>query len=332
MGHHEGVPPTDDELMHHAIEAAAAVRSSTAPNPWVGAAVLTADGAVHTGATSPPGGPHAEVNAIAAAGDARGAVLATTLEPCNHTGRTGPCTDAIIEAGIARVLVGSQDPDEQVAGCGIRRLRDAGIDVEVGVCADEVTAQLAPYLHHRRTGRPYVLVKIAMTADGRTAAPDSSSQWITDDVARTDSHTLRAESQAILVGAGTVRSDDPSLTTRFVEGPSPRRVVLGSAPAGAKVHPCLEWRGDLGDLLDQLGGEGVLQLMVEGGSSTIAQFYAEGLIDLFVIYVAPAMLGGDDGQPVFVGSGAPTMADLRRGRFVDVRRVGRDVRLDIVLD
>lgn len=318
--------------MKHAISAAAAARTLTAPNPWVGAAIQTVDGGVHTGATSSPGGAHAEVDAIHKAGNVRGAVLATTLEPCSHTGRTGPCTDAIIEAGIGRVLVGVVDPDQQVAGTGIERLREAGVDVEVGVLADEATAQLAPYLHHRRTGRPFVLVKIAMTADGRTAAPDDTSQWITSDTARADSHHLRAESQAILVGAGTVRSDDPTLTTRFVDGPSPRRIVLGSAAKEAKIHPCLEWRGELGDLLDQLGADGVLQLMVEGGSSTIAQFHAEGLIDRFVIYMAPAMFGGNDGSPVFVGAGAPTIADIRRGRFIDVRMIGTDVRLDIELD
>ncbi len=318
--------------MQRAIAAAAAVRTSTAPNPWVGAAIVTHAGDVSTGATHPHGGAHAEVDALRRAGDVAGAVLATTLEPCNHQGLTGPCTEAIIEAGISRVLIGMIDPDPQVAGTGIERLQDAGVSVEVGVCETEVRDQLAPYIHHRTTGRPYVLVKVAMTADGRTAAPDTTSQWITDKAARVDSHNLRAESQAILVGAGTVRSDDPTLTTRFVEGPSPRRIVLGSAPADAKIHPCLEWRGELGDLLDQLGDDGVLQLMVEGGSSTLAQFHAENLINRYVMYVAPAMLGGDDGMPVFVGAGAPTIADIRRGRFVDVRRIGGDVRLDVVLD
>lgn len=318
--------------MEHAISAGATARTSTAPNPWVGAAIQTADGEVHTGATHQPGGTHAEVDALSKASDVRGAVLATTLEPCNHTGKTGPCTEAIIESGISRVVIGVVDPDAQVAGTGIARLRQAGVEVDVGVLADKVTTQLAAYLHHRRTGRPFVLVKVAMTADGRTAAPDGSSQWITSEAARIDSHHLRAESQAILVGAGTVRSDDPTLTTRFVDGPSPRRVVLGNAAKGAKVHPCLEWRGDLGDLLDQLGADGVLQLMVEGGSSTIAQFHAEGLIDRFVLYMTPAMFGGDDGSPVFVGAGAPTIADLRRGRFLDVQMIGDDIRLDIELD
>jgi diaminohydroxyphosphoribosylaminopyrimidine deaminase/5-amino-6-(5-phosphoribosylamino)uracil reductase len=196
----------------------------------------------------------------------------------------------------------------------------------------EVADQLAPYLHHRRTGRPYVVVKIACSADGRTAAPDATSKWITGIEARTDTHRIRAESQAILVGSGTIREDDPELTTRLVDGPSPRRIVLGSAPSDAKVHPCLEWRGDIGELLDQLGEDGVLQLMIEGGPNTIAQFHAEGLVDRYVLYVAPAIFGGEDAKPMFSGAGAPSMETLARGRFVSVRTVGVDLRLDVVLD
>ena len=323
----------DDTLMAAALAAAASVRTSTAPNPWVGAAIDAGGGTVHVGATHPPGGMHAEVAAIAAAHDAgadlRGATLATTLEPCCSTGRTGPCTDAIIDAGITRVLIGIEDPDENVRGRGIERLRTAGVTVESGVEQQAVEDQLAAYLHHRRTGRPYVIVKLAATADGRTAAPDGTSQWITGEVARTDTHRLRAESQAILVGAGTVRVDNPALTVRYVEGTDPRRIVLGTAPADAAIQPCLEWRGDLPQLLDQLGADGVLQLMVEGGASTTAQFHAEGLIDRYVIYVAPAVFGGDDARPMFIGNGAPTIDTLPRGRFVSVRHLGEDIRIDL---
>ncbi len=319
--------------MHAALDAAVEARTRSAPNPWVGAALRTGDGTVVTGSTRPPGGNHAEVEVLRRAGDhASGSTLAVTLEPCDHTGRTGPCSQAIVEAGVGRVLVGVEDPDPQVAGRGIQRLRDAGVEVEVGVNGERCAAQLAPYLHHRRTGRPYVVGKFAMTADARTAAPDGSSQWITGEEARRDAHRLRAESQAILVGAGTVRADDPSLTTRLVEGPSPRRVVLGSAPPEALVHPCLEWRGELPDLLDRLGSEGVLQLMVEGGATTLSQFHADGLIDRYVVYIAPAVFGGDDARGVFVGPGAPTIGDLRRGRFLDVRQLGDDLRVDLTLD
>jgi diaminohydroxyphosphoribosylaminopyrimidine deaminase/5-amino-6-(5-phosphoribosylamino)uracil reductase len=226
------------------------------------------------------------------------------------------------------VVIGVLDPDDHVAGEGAARLRAAGIEVSVGVAAAEVGRQLAPYLHHRRTGRPWVVLKTAASLDGRTAAPDGSSQWITSEEARADSHRIRAESDAILVGAATVRADNPSLTTRLVEGPSPRRVVLGTAPADAAVHPCLEWQGPVSDLLDHLGREGALQLMVEGGANVFAQFLAEGLVDRVVAYVAPALFGGDDGRPLFVGHGAPTIDEITRGRFVDARRVGPDLRID----
>jgi diaminohydroxyphosphoribosylaminopyrimidine deaminase/5-amino-6-(5-phosphoribosylamino)uracil reductase len=333
-GHDGGVPsadgaPTDHELMDRAIGAAATVRTGTSPNPWVGAVLRTPAGELHVGATEPPGGAHAEIVALRSAGaEAGGGTLVTTLEPCSHMGRTGPCTDAIVAAGVTRVVVGVLDPDEQVAGTGVAQLRAAGIDVEVGVHSADVEEQLAPYLHHRRSGRPWVVLKHAASLDGRTAAPDGSSQWITSEKARADSHRIRAESDAILVGGATVRADNPSLTTRLVDGPDPRRVVLGTAPADAAVHPCLEWQGPVVDLLDHLGSEGVVQLMVEGGANVFAQFLAEGLVNRVVAYVAPALFGGDDGRPVFVGHGAPTIDDVTRGRFVDVRRVGPDLRLE----
>ena len=324
---------TDHQLIGMALTAAETVRATTAPNPWVGAALATNEGVVHVGATQPPGGNHAEIEALAAAeAAARGATLATTLEPCSHTGRTGPCTDAIIEAGVARVIVGIEDPDPLVAGSGIAALRSAGIDVTVGVCAQAVSEQLETYLHHRRTGRPYVVLKLATTLDGRIAAADGSSQWITGEEARIDAHRLRSQSQAILVGAGTVLADNPSLTTRLVEGPDPQRVVLGHPPADAAVHPCLEWDGEISDLLDQLGGDGVLQLMVEGGARVAHSFMTEGYVDRYVIYLAPALAGGDDARGAFVGPAAATVDDLLRGRFADVRRLGADLRLDLVPD
>ncbi|MEM1335393.1 MAG: bifunctional diaminohydroxyphosphoribosylaminopyrimidine deaminase/5-amino-6-(5-phosphoribosylamino)uracil reductase RibD [Actinomycetota bacterium] len=321
--------PDDEQLMQRAIGAAATARTRTSPNPWVGATLLTTDGDLHDGATEPPGGAHAEIVALRAAGAAaRGATLATTLEPCGHHGRTGPCTEAIIDAGVQRVLIGVLDPDTNVAGTGVEQLTAAGVDVEVGVAADAVEEQLTPYLHHRRTGRPWVVLKWGASLDGRTAAPDASSQWITSATARTDAHRLRSESDAIVVGAATVRADDPSLTTRLIEGPSPRRVVLGAAPPDAAVHPCLEWQGTVADLLDRLGEEGVIQLMVEGGAHVFAQFVAARLVDRVVAYVAPTMFGGDDARPIFAGPGADTIGDLTRGRFIDVRSVGPDLRIE----
>ena len=225
------------------------------------------------------------------------------------------------------MLFRSTDPDPKVAGAGIARLRDAGVEVTSGVLADEAAEQLAPYLHHRRTGRPFVVLKLATTLDGRVAAVDGTSQWITGIEARTAAHQLRAESDAIVVGAGTVRADDPSLTTRLVDGPSPRRIVLGRAPDGAKVHPCTEWTGGLTELLDTLGTEDVLQLMVEGGARVATSFHAAGLVDRYVLHLAPALMG--DGQAALHLS-TPTMADLWRGRIVSTRRLGDD--LEVVLE
>ncbi len=239
----------DVEHMRRALALAATVRSTTAPNPWVGCVVVAPDAGpagatLFAGATSPPGGPHAEASALAAAGEAaRGATLYVTLEPCAHHGRTPPCCDAIIAAGVSRVVVGIEDPDEQVAGRGIAALRAAGLDVTIGVAAEEAAEQLAPYLKHRTTGQPWVVLKMAASLDGRTAAPDGTSRFITGEAARRDVHRLRARSDAVLVGAGTVRADDPELTVRLddgVEREQPLRVVLGQAPQGAKVRPALE--------------------------------------------------------------------------------------------
>jgi diaminohydroxyphosphoribosylaminopyrimidine deaminase/5-amino-6-(5-phosphoribosylamino)uracil reductase len=238
----------DQQAMQIAINAANRARLISRPNPWVGAVVVTQSGEIFEGSTSRPGGPHAEINALTSAGKlARGATLYSTLEPCNHTGRTGPCTQAIIGAGITRVVVGITDPDPKVSGSGIARLREAGISVDVGVLADVVTSQLKAYIHHRTTKRPFVVLKMAATLDGRTAAPDGTSMWITGETARKRVQQLRAESDAVLVGANTVRIDDPQLTVRDVEGDSPRRIVLGEVAKSARVNPCTQWRGALVD-------------------------------------------------------------------------------------
>jgi diaminohydroxyphosphoribosylaminopyrimidine deaminase / 5-amino-6-(5-phosphoribosylamino)uracil reductase len=316
--------------MARAIELAATVRTTTSPNPWVGCVLRLAGGAVAEGATRPPGGPHAEAVALAAAGEAaRGATAYVTLEPCSHHGRTPPCADALVGAGVVRVVIGVEDPDPQVTGRGVARLRDAGIEVEVGVLADAVDEQLAPYVVHRRTGRPYVVLKLAATLDGATAAADGSSRWITGEEARRDAHRLRAESDAVLVGAGTVRADDPELTVRLVHAPGgdPQRVVLGSAPPGARIHPCLERHGPLGPILDELAGRGVVQVLVEGGADVAGRFHREGLVDRYVLYLAPALTGGDDAPGLFRGRGAGTIDELWRGRIRSVDQLGRDLRV-----
>ncbi|MFT7597224.1 MAG: diaminohydroxyphosphoribosylaminopyrimidine deaminase [Acidimicrobiales bacterium] len=321
--------------MATAIEAAAQSRLISPPNPWVGSVVVTNDGTRHTGSTRRPGGNHAEREALQRAGaSSRGATLYSTLEPCSHQGRTGPCTDAIIEAGIGTVVYGVDDPDPHVAGSGRAQLEAAGITVVRGVCEAEIEAQLAPYLHHRRTGRPYVVLKLASTLDGRTAAADGTSQWITGPEARADAHLVRAQSDAILVGAGTVRADNPRLTVRdIVAGDGqplrePLRVVLGSVPDAAAVHPCLEMKGSLDEVLDDLGARDVVQLMVEGGAAVAGAFHRAGLVDHYVLYLAPALMGGDDGHPVFAEAGASSIAELTRGRMETVARLGDDLRID----
>ena len=320
----------DDAAMLRAAELAAAVRGTTSPNPWVGCVVVAPDGSVFEGATAPAGGPHAEAAALAAAGPrARGSTLFCTLEPCPHQGRTPPCADAIVDAGVSRVVVGMEDPDARARGRGIERLRRAGIAVDVGIRADLVGEQLAPYVKHRRSGRPWVVLKLAATMDGRTAAPDGTSRWISGEEARADAHRLRAQSDAVMVGAGTVRADDPALTVRWAVGPDPQRVVLGRVPEGARVRPALEVSGDLGPILDDLGSRGVLQLLVEGGASVAYRFHRAGLVDRYVLYLAPALFGGDDARGLFAGPGAGSMDELWRGRLVAVTRLGSDLRVEL---
>lgn len=318
----------DAKAMRRAVELAESVRGTTSPNPWVGC-VIEPGG--FEGATQPPGGPHAEVAALAAAGEAaRGSTLFTTLEPCSHIGRTGACVEAIVHAGVRRVVAAIEDPDPKVHGRGLAALRAAGVEVEVGLGADDVRAQLAPYIKHRTTGRPYVILKLAATLDGRTAAPDGSSRWITGEEARRDAHRLRAESDAVVVGAGTVRADDPELTVRSVPATrQPLRVVIGEAPPLARVRPALEVSGEPGAILDQLGELGMLQALIEGGPTVAGEFHRAGLVDRYVIYLAAALLGGDDGRPVLGGSGVPTMDDVWRGRIVSVERLGEDLRVEV---
>jgi len=327
--------------MRLALEAAERVRGRTSPNPWVGAAVRSgseAESEWFAGATAPPGGPHAEISALGAAGTrASAGTLYVTLEPCAHHGRTPPCTEAIIGSGVRRVVVAVEDPDPGVSGRGIAALRSAGLEVEVGVEAAAAAEQLAPYLKHRRTGRPWVVLKLAATLDGRIAAPDGASRWITGEAARTDAHRLRARADAVLVGAGTVRADDPALTVRLppadpgFRGPAaqPLRVVLGRVPDGAAVQPALSLGGDLGEVLDELGRRDVLEVLVEGGATVAHDFHVSGLVDRYVLYLAPALFGGDDARPLFAGQGAPTLNGLWRGQVRSVTSLGGDLRVEL---
>ncbi|HMO55031.1 MAG TPA: bifunctional diaminohydroxyphosphoribosylaminopyrimidine deaminase/5-amino-6-(5-phosphoribosylamino)uracil reductase RibD, partial [Tepidiformaceae bacterium] len=231
---------TTSEPMLRAIAAARAARGRTSPNPWVGAALVQGDAIVSVGATAPYGGPHAEAAALANA-DARGGTLYTTLEPCVpfEGKRTPPCSEAIIEAGVAKVVIGILDP--HVGGPGVARLREAGIEVEVGDGGEEITALLRPYLKFRATGRPYVIAKFAVSLDGKVGAPAAGVRWLTSEAALERAHADRAWVDAIMVGSGTVLADDPALTARpggEVDARQPVRVVLdarGRSEPGSRV-------------------------------------------------------------------------------------------------
>jgi diaminohydroxyphosphoribosylaminopyrimidine deaminase / 5-amino-6-(5-phosphoribosylamino)uracil reductase len=306
------------------------------PNPRVGAVILTPDGHVRSsGFHRSPGGHHAEVAAIAG-GVEPGDTLVVTLEPCNHQGRTPPCTQAILDAGIERVVVGALDPDTRVRGQGVDRLREAGLEVHVGLLAPEVEAADPGYFHHRRTGRARVTLKLATTLDGQVAAADGSSRWITSPEARTDAHRLRSLSDAVLVGMGTVIADDPSLTVRLddYDGPQPRAVVL----AGTRTLPAtsaiagrdpIVYRSsatvDIDEVVRDLPLHGVLSVLVEGGPRVAAAFLEARLVDEVVWYVG-AKLGGGVGIPAIAGT-FTSVSDAITLSVTDVTMIGPDVRI-----
>ena len=338
-----------------ALALGAGVLGTTSPNPPVGAVVLDATGEqVGEGATQPPGGPHAEVVALRQAGErARGGTLVCTLEPCRHTGRTGPCTTAVLRAGVARVVHAAADPSS-VAGGGAEVLRAGGVAVEQRPLP--LGTALEGWLTAQQTGRPFVTWKYAATADGRSAAADGSSRWITSEAARADVHRLRSECDAVVAGIGTVLADDPQLTVRpaslLVDGRQPLRVVVDSrrrAPrtsrvfddAAETVHavvgsrsddalalpPGPDGRVDLRALLQALQGRGVVSVLVEGGPVLAAAFLRAGLVDRVVGYVAPALLGA--GAAAVGDLGAGTISAAVRLRLDEVVRVGDDVRLTL---
>lgn len=339
-----------EEAMRRALALSREVLGTTSPNPPVGAVVLDAAGELlGEGATRPPGHAHAEVVALQGVTGAHTAVV--TLEPCHHHGRTGPCIEALIAAGVRRVAYGCAEPTA-VAGGGAEALRAAGIEVVAGVLADEVAAgPLAAWLHRQRTGRPYVTWKLAATVDGRSAAADGTSRWITGAAARADVHRLRAESDAVVVGIGTVLMDDPALTARPDPGHQPLRVVLdsrGRTPAHAKVRSAeaatlivtqepvdedtLVLPGDDGidlpALLAALDDRGVVSVLLEGGPTVAGAFLRAGLVDRVVGYLAPALLGS--GPSALHDAGVGTIDEAIRLELTDVTRIGEDVRLTMV--
>lgn len=299
-----------------------AARGPRGANPQVGAVILSPDGTVlaegwHHGA----GTPHAEVDALSklAPGEARGATAVVTLEPCNHTGRTGPCAVALIDAGIARVVYALDDPGA-VSGGGAERLRSAGVDVEAGEQADAAHALIAGWLEAQRLGRPQITVKWAQSLDGRAAADDGSSQWITGPTARADVHRRRAEADAIAVGTGTVLADDPALTARDGDALLPHQpipVVIGSrpTPADAAVHrhphsPLFFDTHDLHTVVADLHARGVQSLFVEGGPTLASAFLRAGLADRLLVYIAPVLLGG--GRLALTDIGVASIGEARR--------------------
>lgn len=343
----------DSAMMAAAI--AAAGDHFPHPNPRVGAVVVSPDGEVAgRGGHRGPGTPHAEVLALAEAGMlAHGGTLYVTLEPCAHQGRTPPCTDAIVAAGIARVVAAVEDPDVQVAGRGFAALRAAGIEVVTGVGSEDARDLDPGYFHQRSTGRPLVTLKAAMTLDGQVAAADGTSRWITSPEARRDGHHLRAAADAVMVGAGTLLADDPELTVRLdgytgrqplpvaVAGARPlpreRRIFERTAivfspgalevPAEVVVAPNSDGsRVDLAMMLEILGRRGVIDLLVEGGPALAAALWHQGLVDRGIFYIAAALAGGA-GRGVFEGELA-TISDLHQVVITGVQRVGPDVRID----
>jgi diaminohydroxyphosphoribosylaminopyrimidine deaminase/5-amino-6-(5-phosphoribosylamino)uracil reductase len=359
----------DEELMARAVRLGAAARRRTAPNPWVGCVIARDGTVVGEGASEPPGGAHAEVGALRQAGaGARDATAYVTLEPCSHHGRTPPCADALVEAGLERVVVALEDPDPRVSGQGIARLRDAGIDVHVGPGAHDAALDLAPYLHQRRTGRAWCLVKTAMSLDARTAAADGTSRWITGETARSDAHALRADSQAVVVGSGTALADDPALTVRGVEpapeaaplrvlldargrvparGPlfdsrlaptlvvtteaAPQRAVDAWLAAGAKVEALEPGAGGTGvDLRTLLGLLGGLGVLqaMVEGGATVHGALLDADLVDHVTAYVAPLVLGDGAKPAFGATGPRTLGDATRYRLVGHRAVGDDVRLD----
>ncbi len=348
-----------EAFMREALESARRGLGRTSPNPAVGAVVVRQGRVVARGHHARAGGPHAEVVALRAAGDAaRGADLYTTLEPCDHFGKTPPCSLAILEAGIRRVFVGSRDPNPLVQGRGMARLRAHGVEVVTGVLTPACDRLNAAWFTFITEGRPHVTLKAAVTLDGRIAARSGDSRWVTGPEARAWVHRLRDRVDAVRVGAGTARADDPALTARLPggRGRDPVRVVLDTElrlpatlklfterspaptlvahassrrrrlPARVELVHCGRAPGgvDLRDLLAKLAARGIAHVLVEGGATVHGRFLAAGLVDEVAVLIAPKILGAD-GLPLAQGSGPARMAEALRLEEVEVERLGDDV-------
>ena len=353
--------PQDTVHMARALELAALALYTTDPNPRVGCVVTNTDGVVGEGWHARAGEPHAEVLALRNAGlKARGATLYVTLEPCSHTGRTPPCADAVIAAGVARVVCCTRDPNPKVAGAGIERLLRAGIAVDVGLFADEARRLNVGYFSRHERGRPYVRLKLAMSLDGRTAPPGGGPLWISGEASRADVQVWRARSSAVLTGAGTVRTDDPQLNVRLSYGPwvrQPLRVVLDTmltSPRTAKIFnngealvfaaaeaplgsfkdlkveriPRTDGGLDLAAVIQNLTAREVNELLLECGPTLAGAFLARQLVDELVLYVAPKLLGCDAAPLMGIKLGVQALPEFE---FRDVLPMGDDVRLILKL-
>ena len=351
----------DRAHMTRALELAALGLYTTDPNPRVGCVVANAGGVLGEGWHVRAGEPHAEVLALREAGlQARGATLYVTLEPCSHTGRTPPCADAVIAAGVARVVCSTRDPNPKVAGAGIERLLRAGIAVEVGLFADEARRLNTGFFSRCERGRPYVRLKMAMSLDGRTAAAGGGQMWISGEASRADVQTWRARSSAVLTGAGTVRTDDPQLNVRLSYGPwvrQPLRVVLDTmltSPRGARIFnngealvfaaaeaplglfkdleveriPRAGGGLDLDAVMQNLTAREVNELLLECGPTLAGAFVAKQLVDELVLYVAPKLLGCDAAPLMRIRLGVQALPDFE---FCDMQPMGEDVRLILKL-
>jgi diaminohydroxyphosphoribosylaminopyrimidine deaminase / 5-amino-6-(5-phosphoribosylamino)uracil reductase len=344
----------DDNFLDRAFELAERGRGFVEPNPLVGAVIVRDGTIVGEGWHAQYGGPHAEVVALNHAGDlARGATLYVTLEPCCHTGKTPPCTDAVIGAGISRVVAAMTDPFPQVAGQGIARLSAAGIDVTAGVGETRARIQNAPYLTLVQRQRPYVHAKWAMTLDGKIATRSGDSKWISGDDSRRRVHSLRGRMDAIIVGAGTVRADDPLLTTRPPGPRTPMRIVLssiGSLPENCQLMSTLDqapvlvtgtanWtngsleflsvpiengRASVSALLSELGRRRMTNVLVEGGAQTLGSFFEADAVDEVHVFIAPRILAGD-GLPAIAGPGMNRMNDALRMAQWEHKVIGEDL-------
>ena len=350
----------DAAALGRALVLAARGRGRVSPNPLVGAVVADRSGAiVGEGWHRRLGGPHAEVEALRAAGEsARGGTLYCNLEPCSFHGRTPPCAEAVAAAGVLRVVCALQDPDPRVDGRGFQQLRESGIRVEVGVRAAEAEEQNAAYLHHRRTGRPLVVLKLGQSLDGRIAAASGASRWITGEPARRHAHRWRSWTDAVAVGAGTVIADDPELTVRHVRGRDPRPLVVdgglrcppsakafggrmpilataASAPEpertrftrrGVEVWTLPDKSGtfELGELWARAGEAGLTSVLVEGGRGLAGAALRARSVDRVMIYIAPRLLGGD--ALAGIGElGLDSLAETPRLERVRTRRLGEDL-------